>query len=72
MNYIGGIERGQRNPSLTTLITLMEALNFSFTHLKYESQNISDNQEKFTSIDKKVNYLMELTQYLLEKIESGN
>lgn len=33
INYINGIERGVRNPSLTTLIVLSKALGFSFDEL---------------------------------------
>jgi transcriptional regulator with XRE-family HTH domain len=32
-NYIGGIERGERAPTLMTIITLAEALGVSMTEL---------------------------------------
>jgi transcriptional regulator with XRE-family HTH domain len=32
-NYIGGIERAEREPTLTTVITLAEALGISMTEL---------------------------------------
>jgi transcriptional regulator with XRE-family HTH domain len=32
-NYIGGIERGERNPSVTTIATLAEALGLKLSEL---------------------------------------
>ena len=32
-NYIGGIERGERNPSVTTIATLAEALEVKLSEL---------------------------------------
>jgi len=32
-NYIGGIERGERNPSVTTIATLAEALDLKLSEL---------------------------------------
>lgn len=32
-NYIGGIERGERNPSVTTIATLAEALDMRLSDL---------------------------------------
>lgn len=32
-NYIGGIERGERNPSVTTIATLAEALDVRLSEL---------------------------------------
>jgi transcriptional regulator with XRE-family HTH domain len=32
-NYIGGIERGERNPSVTTIATLAEALDLTLSEL---------------------------------------
>ena len=32
-NYIGGIERGERNPSVTTIATLAEALGLKTSEL---------------------------------------
>lgn len=32
-NYIGGIERGERNPSVTTIATLAEALDIELSEL---------------------------------------
>jgi transcriptional regulator with XRE-family HTH domain len=32
-NYIGGIERGERNPSVTTIATLAEALDLELSEL---------------------------------------
>ena len=32
-NYIGGIERGERNPSVTTIATLAEALDLQLSEL---------------------------------------
>ena len=32
-NYIGGIERGERNPSVTTIATLAEALDMKLSEL---------------------------------------
>lgn len=32
-NYIGGIERGERNPSVTTIATLAEALDVKLSEL---------------------------------------
>ena len=32
-NYIGGIERGERNPSVTTIATLAEALGLRLSEL---------------------------------------
>ena len=33
VNYIGGIERAERNPSLTSILSLSEALECSFQDL---------------------------------------
>ena len=32
-NYIGGIERGERNPSVTTIATLADALDLQLSEL---------------------------------------
>ena len=32
-NYIGGIERGERNPSVTTIATLADALDLKLSEL---------------------------------------
>jgi transcriptional regulator with XRE-family HTH domain len=32
-NYIGGIERGERNPSVTTIATLADALDMKLSEL---------------------------------------
>jgi transcriptional regulator with XRE-family HTH domain len=32
-NYIGGIERGERNPSVTTIATLADALDLELSEL---------------------------------------
>lgn len=38
-NYIGGIERGERNPSVTTIATLADALDLKLSELFARADN---------------------------------
>lgn len=38
-NYIGGIERGERNPSVTTIATLADALDLKLSELFSRTEN---------------------------------
>jgi len=44
-NYIGGIERGERNPTLTTLARLAEALDVRLSELLRQAERMADQDE---------------------------
>ena len=67
-NYIGQIERGDRKPSLETLVALCNALDTSMDYLLSDSLSISEDQLSHDILSKLDTLSIEEKQYFYHTI----
>lgn len=69
-NYIGQIERGDRKPSLETLVALCNALNTSMDYLLSDSLSVNEDQLSYDILATLDDLTMEEKQYFHQTISN--